>query len=218
MTRASQVALAVAVAAGALLVNDNMSLTQPSSLVSQSEARVGRPLTPVSVAGVARRQNRRAAYGTGIVGAGAVGTGAAIGAARYRGGYGYEDNGYRRTGVVGAGVVGTGAAIAAARYRGGYAEDDYGYREAVGTGADFAAAPYRGGYADGDYGYRRPGLVGAAVVGTGAALTAARYGGAYASGDNGYGGWNADYMQRNGIICEPGSTVRFPDGLLYLCQ
>jgi len=30
--------------------------------VESAQARVGRPLTPVSVAGVARRQNRRAAY------------------------------------------------------------------------------------------------------------------------------------------------------------
>ena len=56
--------------------------------VEKAEARVGRPLTPVSVAGVARRQNRRAVYGTGAgygMGAGygtaaAVGTAAAIGA------------------------------------------------------------------------------------------------------------------------------------------
>lgn len=39
--------------------------------VESAQARVGRPLTPVSVAGVARRQNRRAAYGYGY-GYGAV--------------------------------------------------------------------------------------------------------------------------------------------------
>jgi hypothetical protein len=33
-------------------------------LVSTSEARVGRPLTPMSYAGVARRTTRRAVYGT----------------------------------------------------------------------------------------------------------------------------------------------------------
>jgi len=55
--------------------------------VESAQARVGRPLTPVSVAGVARRQNRRAVYGggygAGVVGAGAVavGTAAAIGTA-----------------------------------------------------------------------------------------------------------------------------------------
>jgi hypothetical protein len=51
--------------------------------VENAQARVGRPLTPVSVAGVARRQTRRAIYGAGVVGAGAaaVGTAAAIGTA-----------------------------------------------------------------------------------------------------------------------------------------
>lgn len=35
----------------------------PFSLISPAEARVGRPLTPVSVAGVARRTTRRCAAG-----------------------------------------------------------------------------------------------------------------------------------------------------------
>ena len=43
--------------------------------VEKAEARVGRPLTPVSVAGVARRQYRRAAIGTAAVGAAAWGAG-----------------------------------------------------------------------------------------------------------------------------------------------
>ncbi|WP_229182640.1 MULTISPECIES: hypothetical protein [Bradyrhizobium] len=46
--------------------------------VESAQARVGRPLTPVSVAGVARRQTRRAVYGT-----------AAVGAAAAAGAYGY---------------------------------------------------------------------------------------------------------------------------------
>ncbi|WP_229197985.1 hypothetical protein [Bradyrhizobium acaciae] len=41
--------------------------------VESAQARVGRPLTPVSVAGVARRQTRRAVYGTAAVGAAAAG-------------------------------------------------------------------------------------------------------------------------------------------------
>nr|WP_249142137.1 hypothetical protein [Bradyrhizobium diazoefficiens] len=52
--------------------------------VGSAEARVGRPLTPVSVAGVSRRHARRAAYGYGYgavgVGAAAVGTAAAVAA------------------------------------------------------------------------------------------------------------------------------------------
>jgi hypothetical protein len=47
--------------------------------IESARARVGRPLTPVSVAGVARRQNRRAAVGT----AAAVGVG--VGAGYYAG-------------------------------------------------------------------------------------------------------------------------------------
>jgi hypothetical protein len=45
-----------------------------------AEARIGRPLTPLSVAGVHRRAHRRAYHGTGVgvVGAGAVTTGAYV--------------------------------------------------------------------------------------------------------------------------------------------
>ena len=38
--------------------------------IESAQARVGRPLTPMSVAGVARRQNRRAVYGGGYMAAG----------------------------------------------------------------------------------------------------------------------------------------------------
>jgi len=42
------------------LLNDNSSLDQSGSLISQAQARIGRPLTPMSYAGVARRTTRRA--------------------------------------------------------------------------------------------------------------------------------------------------------------
>ena len=45
--------------------------------VEKAEARIGRPLTPMSVAGVARRQYRRAA----------IGTAAAVGATAWGAGY-----------------------------------------------------------------------------------------------------------------------------------
>ena len=61
--------------------------------VESAQARVGRPLTPVSVAGVARRQTRRAVYGAGIAGAAVVGTAAAVAAAPYYGGAGYYSGG-----------------------------------------------------------------------------------------------------------------------------
>ena len=42
---------------------EQLSIPGVHSLVESSEARVGRPLTPVSVAGVARRTVRRCAVG-----------------------------------------------------------------------------------------------------------------------------------------------------------
>jgi len=60
--------------------------------VESAQARVGRPLTPLSVAGVARRQTRRAVYGAGVVGAGVVGAGV-VGAGAYYAGRGYYGSG-----------------------------------------------------------------------------------------------------------------------------
>lgn len=58
-----RITVAAAFAAGCLLFNDNPTLTtlnQSSSLFSEAQARIGRPLTPMSYAGVARRTTRRA--------------------------------------------------------------------------------------------------------------------------------------------------------------
>jgi len=44
----------------------------PSLSVDAANARLGRPLTPMSVAGVNRRVHRRAYYGAGAVAAGAA--------------------------------------------------------------------------------------------------------------------------------------------------
>jgi len=57
----------------ALFWNGHIPLDSQSSLVSSAEARIGRPLTPMSYAGVARRTTRRAV----AVGAGAAAVGAA---------------------------------------------------------------------------------------------------------------------------------------------
>ena len=65
-----QITLAVAAGMGVLLLADKPSFDTGGSLVSRAEARVGRPLTPLSYAGVARRTTRRA-----------VAVGAATGAA-----------------------------------------------------------------------------------------------------------------------------------------
>jgi hypothetical protein len=77
MTRISKTLfrLSVATILGgvALFWGGQMPFDGQSSLVSSAEARVGRPLTPMSYAGVARRTTRRAV----AVGAGAVAVGAA---------------------------------------------------------------------------------------------------------------------------------------------
>lgn len=59
----------------ALLMSVEWSDTGSLRFAAESaQARVGRPLTPVSVAGVARRTTRRAYYGAAAVGAAAAGT------------------------------------------------------------------------------------------------------------------------------------------------
>jgi len=84
-TRATRIAVAVSTFTCAALFSFAWSEEHGVSMsVDSAQARVGRPLTPVSVAGVARRQTRRAAYGYGAaavgVGAAAVGTAAAVAA------------------------------------------------------------------------------------------------------------------------------------------
>jgi hypothetical protein len=69
--------------------------------VESAQARVGRPLSPVSVAGVARRQTRRAVYGAGVVGAGVVGAGIYRGANSYAY-YGTPSAGYSGQNYYGA--------------------------------------------------------------------------------------------------------------------
>jgi len=69
-------AIAVSVFACATMLSIDWTEQKGVSLsVESAQARVGRPLTPVSVAGVARRQGRRAAIGAAAVGAGVVGAG-----------------------------------------------------------------------------------------------------------------------------------------------
>jgi hypothetical protein len=72
MSRAGILRNALAAAAGVacLFVGDAPSSTGPDTFVATAQARVGRPATPMSYAGVARRTTRRA-----------VAVGAAAGAA-----------------------------------------------------------------------------------------------------------------------------------------
>lgn len=59
--------IAIAVGGAALLWNGNLTLTPQQSLISSANAVIGRPLTPLSYAGVARRTTRRA-VGAGVYG------------------------------------------------------------------------------------------------------------------------------------------------------
>ena len=69
--KASRWALGAAVGIACLFISDNASLTQGSSLITQANARVGHPMTPMSYAGVARRTTHRAAVVGGAAAAGA---------------------------------------------------------------------------------------------------------------------------------------------------
>jgi hypothetical protein len=127
--------------------------------VESAQARIGRPLTPMSVAGVARRQNRRAAYGygagvvgAGVAGAAALGTAAAVAATSPNWGWGgspyYGSTGYYGGGPYGGGVWGARAAyyggpapaIAATSPYWGWGGNPY----QTGTGY-YAGGPYYGG-------------------------------------------------------------------------
>ena len=71
--RVKQSLLATAVLAVGFLVSPGWSPSDGVSLsIDGAQARVGRPLSPVSVAGVARRTTRRAVVGGAVVGAAAV--------------------------------------------------------------------------------------------------------------------------------------------------
>jgi hypothetical protein len=129
-----KIAIATTTFACTALLSFTWSEQRGASLsIESAQARVGRPLTPVSVAGVARRQNRRAAYGygAGVVGAGvaaaAIGTAAAVGAATSPWGYGY---------------YGAGPYAAAGWNAGSYAAGGY--------GGYYASSPW------GDYACRAP--------------------------------------------------------------
>jgi len=133
--------------------------------VESAQARIGRPWTPLSVAGVARRQYRRAAYGYG---AGVVGAGLAARAyyggypSGYYGAYGGYPSGYYGTyaaggypGAYGGYPSGYYGAYAAGGYPGaygGYPSGYYGAYAAGGYPGDYYGAYAAGGYPGGYYG------------------------------------------------------------------
>jgi hypothetical protein len=75
-----RLALAAVAGVGCLFVSDRISPTNSGSFITEASARIGRPLTPMSYAGVARRTTARAVG----YGAAAVGVGVAVGAAASR--------------------------------------------------------------------------------------------------------------------------------------
>jgi hypothetical protein len=64
--RLLRAALAVIVGVGCLFASENVSLIKSGYLITEAQAVIGRPLTPMSYAGVARRTTRRA-VGAGVV-------------------------------------------------------------------------------------------------------------------------------------------------------
>jgi hypothetical protein len=127
--KALNVVVATIVGVGGLFVSDKPG-TNPSSLTTVAEARLGRPLTPLSVAGVARRTTRRAVVG-GAIAAGALGYG-----------YGYS-TGYPYSGYSDSYGYGSG-------YPYDYGATYYGYGATPYIGSGYS--PYYGAA----YGYYRP--------------------------------------------------------------
>jgi hypothetical protein len=115
-----KMAIAIPTFACATLLSFGWSEQHGVSLsVESAQARVGRPLTPVSVAGVARRQNRRAAYGYGAaVGAGLAA--GAVGAAAVAATSPYYGNGYYQNAYYGNGYDNNAAYYGGNYYGAGY--------------------------------------------------------------------------------------------------
>jgi hypothetical protein len=118
--------------------------------IDSAQARVGRPLTPVSVAGVARRNHRRAAYGygAGVVGAGVAAAAIGTAAAAATSPWGYDDSGpYEHSGGYAASAYHSGPSA----YADSYADSDH---SAYARSGPYAASAYYGGgyYADSPWG------------------------------------------------------------------
>jgi hypothetical protein len=101
--------------------------------LDSADARLGRPLTPMSVAGVHRRAYRRAVYG-----AAAYGVGSYYGASGYPG-YSYGRYGYP---AYGYGSYASGYGYGYGSYASGYR--GYGYRSLYATAAGYPGYGYGG--------------------------------------------------------------------------
>ena len=174
--RLRKLAIAGSTFACAVLLSFSWSEQRGVSLsVESAQARVGRPLTPVSVAGVARRQNRRAAYG-----------------------YGYYGDPNNRGGLVGGDDPGVGGGFGRVSY--GLSVDSAQARRLYVS--PYGHGPFRADLSGLSWDAVRAYYVGGPWCGVG---TAAGFGGVGFYGTAGglnswtcYTGW-ADYAQRNGI-------------------
>jgi hypothetical protein len=189
-SRTLVVSLTAAAGFVVLFANDNLLSTRQSNLIAQADARVGRPLTPGSVAGVARRTERRA-YRRG-----AVAAGAAVGAGAYYGAGPYGTAGMQRRAIRRAYYANGGD------YPGYGAGSYYGAASYYGTGAYVGVGPIRrayyasGGYYSGN---------GAYASGAYASTDNIAYD-AYASADNGTGD---DTYMLHGAYISGADAVRY---------
>lgn len=170
MRTMAKAAIATSAAMCATVFSFNWSEQRGISLsIESAQARIGRPLTPFSVAGVARRNYRRGAYGygAGVVGAGLAA--GAIGAAAvaatspygYYGGGPYVGAGWGYSGGYPGNYYGSYGYPGG--YYGGYANRSY----VTGRptlfpryyGGTYAAGGYYGGYANRSYVTGRPTLI-----------------------------------------------------------
>ena len=204
--------------------------------VESAQARVGRPLTPVSVAGVARRQNRRAAYqynaagmagpmAVDYAGIAAAGTGAAVGAATSPG-WGWGGNPYAGgpyaggaydwggqgpgpyTQLHGRAVGPAGPAMSSGQYLAGVGRPVDSWNNSWGTQAAYAGGPYAGGAYG--WGGQGPGpytqLHGRAVSPAGPAMSSGQY---LAGVGRPVGSWNNSWGTQAAYVA-PATTTAAP--------
>jgi len=213
------VAIATSTFACATLLSIGWSEQRGVSLsVESAQARVGRPLTPMSGAGVARRHYRRAGYGygAGVIGAGAVAAGTAAAVAATSPGWG--GNPY-----YGGDQYYAGEPYAGGPYYGGPGPYTQLHGRAVGPAGPALSSgqylagvgrPYYGGGAWGARAYYAP----PPATSTESAPPWNLYAAYHQGGPwYGYGGWD-DYKSRNGIGCDPGTVYRTENGVHYICQ
>jgi hypothetical protein len=146
---------AFGIIAGAMLVSAtplslNWSASKSMALsVDGAQARIGRPLTPFSVAGVNRRAYRRAAY----AGAAGLAAGAYYGAYGYPGYAGYSDDSYNYAST-GYSYPGYGYGYGYS-YSNGYPSYSSGYGTSYSNYGYYPSYGYRG-YSYPNYGYSYP--------------------------------------------------------------